>query len=355
MTNNPLCVALDILDPAIGKGEDSQRLTAAKCRGLLVGYDKRWKNAPYRIDDVECVLQSDLYNSETGKKSRTFRSAGKLDVRATEINTGRKVIFDHKTTSQDISDPGAPYWLQLVIEGQVSHYMLLEWLNGNKVDCGVWDVIRKPGISPKAIAKKDMVEIFRNAEYFDEDISDEDLSEIQETGRETLRMYSARLAFDCSMERPEWYFQRKEVPRLDEEIKEYAIDQWDEAQNIISARKNQRYPRSSGSCMAYGSACEYLGICTGHDNFDSGNWEERAWVHPELPIIDGSKGTEILTNSRIRCFQSCRRKHYYKYEMGMVKIDAEEKAALFFGNLFHQALEAYFLTLKQNQQKGITS
>lgn len=331
--------------------EPSERTIAAKCLGLMHGYDARWENAPYMVEYVERVVSSDLFNPETGRTSRTFSVSGKLDVGCTEVGTGRNVIFDHKTTSIDISDVNGPYWRQLVVEGQPTHYMLLEWLNQRKADYAVWDVVRKPGISPKKVEKKDKQTAVFSKVYFDQMLTAEDIEEFLETERETPAMYAARLAFDCVQERPQWYFQRRQVPRLDAEVLEYAKELWDHAQDIILARRNNRHPRNSGACMLYGSPCKYLGICSGHDSIDSENWTRAQWVHPELPVLE-SDGKEVLTNSRIRTFQTCRRKHQLQYEIGIQRIDEEEREALIFGSTFHEALEAYFLTLRAQQQKG---
>lgn len=354
--SKPLDAALEVLSPVLDDKDPTKALIAAKCVGLMHGYDARWLNAPYLIDGVEHVLTADLYNPTSQRKSRTFTTAGKLDVRATEISTGKKVIFDHKTTSEDISDPNSPYWRQLVVEGQATHYMLLEWLNGEKVDAAVWDVIRKPGISPKALLKAD-VQGYRSGyargevqQYFGYPLSADDMESVFADGRETIRMYAARLAADCISERPQWYFQRRTIPRLDGEVMDYARDQWDIGQDIIHARAEDRHPRNSGACMLYHSPCKYLGVCSGHDTIDSEKWVKRDFVHPELTQIGDGRGIEILTNSRMRTFQTCKRKHYYQYELGMDQVDAEERETLFFGNLFHEASEQFFLQLIKDQK-----
>jgi hypothetical protein len=349
----PLQAALEVMAPSLRNPDAGQRLIAAKCLGLMLGYDHRWRNAPYQIMDVECVLTSDLYNPETGRKSRSFILGGKLDVRALEKATLAKVLFDHKTCSQDIADPNAPYWRQLVIEGQVDHYMSLEWLNGNKVDAAVWDVLRKPGISPRILSKADAKEVLATGKYFDYELDKDDKDMFAEESRETAPMYAARLARDSSEERPEWYFQRRQVPRLDAEVRDYMQEVWGHGQDILVARSNNRWPRNSGACMLYGTPCKFLNVCSGYDTIDSPNWSTKAWVHPELPVLpDCDRGTDILTNSRIRCFQTCRKKHYFTYELGVEKLDEEEREALFFGNLFHAGLEQYFLQLKDLQGKG---
>ena len=318
---------------------DSQSpLVAAKCRALMVGYDARWIDAGYVPESAECVMTSDLYNPDTQSKSRSFRLAGKLDVRARYA--GRKILFDHKSTSQDITDPNAPYWRQLVVEGQVTHYMLLEWLNGEKCDDAVWDVIRKPAISPKKLTKAEIKAVVSLGEYFDLRVSEHCKQWfIAGNDRETVEMYEARLAHDCTKERPEWYFARKSIPRTDGEVLEYARELWQHSKDMLYSRQQARLPpRNSGACMLYGSPCKFLGICSGYDTPDSDRWQRKDSKHPELPMIDG----DILTNSRIRCFQTCRRKHYYEYELGIERQDEEEREALFFGTALHLALEAWW-------------
>lgn len=352
MNTVPLMSALEVVVPVLETGDDKQKLIAAKCVGLLRGYDHRWADAPYLIDGVESVMTSDLVNPKTNRKSRSFTIAGKLDVRATEIGTGAKILIDHKTTSDDISDLNAPYWRILVIEGQVSQYMLLEWLHGNRVDYGLWDVVRKPGICPKALSKTEAQGVLHCGEYLGYPLTDEELDSLRADGRETLMMYAERLAHDCIEERPDRYFQRRKVPRLDSELKEYADELWDHAQEILGARHSGRWPRNAGACFTHNSPCQYLGICSGYDTADSPEWKQRDWVHPELPQFSQTRGLEVLTNSRVKTFQTCRRKHQLRYELGIERTDEEEREAIFFGDLFHRALEQFFLALQIEQRKA---
>ncbi len=340
-TDNPrLAAAIDAINAFIGPNPDpSAALIAAKCRGLLAGYDFRWGNVPLQVEAVEYLIQSDLWNPETGRKSRSFTVAGKVDARLRDGN--RTIIVDHKTTSEDISDPNGPYWRQLVVEAQPTHYMLLEWLNGRKIDGAMWDVIRKPGISPKEIkTKREQSEILQFGQYFGRVMSHESLTQLAASGRETLEMYEARLAHDCGHERPQWFFQRRPVPRLDSEILDYARELWEHGQEMLHVRNTERYARNSGACMLYKSPCKYLGICSGHDTVDSDNWTRVACVHRELPL-EGD-GRDVLTNSRIRCFQTCRRKEYFTYELGLERQDEEEREALYFGSCWHAGQEAWW-------------
>lgn len=339
--------ALGAIDARTRRADDAQLLVAAKCRGLLAGYDARWHRGDCAPLYVEQHRESDLYNPETNRKSRALKIAGKLDVIA--VRHGRRVIIDHKTCSQDIADHDAPYWRQLVIEGQVNQYMLLEWLNGVMVDEAVWDVTRKPSISPKKLSKAERAGVTARRAYCGRDIGQASLDWLQTEERETLEMYEARLAYDCTTERPDWYFQRRTVPRLNAEVAEYAQELWEHGQELLHVRKTGRHVRNPGACMNYGMPCTFLGICSGHDTPDSDRWQKKPNVHVELPLINGD-GRDVLTNSRIRCFQTCRRKHFYQYELGIERQDEEEKEALYFGSLYHAGLNAWWSSFIQEPE-----
>lgn len=329
--------------------DDSQRLVAAKCRALLRGYDARWKNAGYVTVDVEKTLFAPLVNPETNAKSRTFELGGKLDVIAKY--QGRVGLIDHKTTTEDCTDPDAPYWRQLVVDGQASQYGILGWANGSKFEWTIWDVIRKPQTRPKKLTKAERASALAKSEYFGTKLSRQSTEALVVEESETVEMYEARLTHDCTQERPEWFYQRKPVPRVDHELVEYAQQQWDVAQDIITTRATERHHKNPGACMLYGTPCKFLGVCSGYDTIDSDNWQRKRHKHAEL----GDVGTrDVLSHSRIRCFQTCKRKHFYEYELAVERVNEEEREALFFGTLLHIGLEAWFRCFIEAEPVGVS-
>lgn len=341
--------AIDAIDLHATDDERGQ-LIAAKCRGLMHGYDARWRDAGWQTVSVEEEFQLPVVNPQTGRASRLWKQAGKFDGIITY--GGQNYLLEHKTTSEDVSDPDAPYWRRLAIDSQVSTYVLANWQAGRALHGTVYDVIRKPNIAPRKLSKADRANIVANGLYYGGKVPDYIRTEIAAgDDRECTTLYALRLASDTK-ERPEWYFQRQTIPRLDHEVMEWVRELWDVSQEISNANRLDRHYRNSDSCMQYNSPCQFLGICSGHDNPDSGNWVQRANVHPELNV-DDSRG--ILTNSRIRCFQSCRRKHFFRYQLGLERRDEEEKEALYFGSLLHCALEAwwlFFLESEDNHDNG---
>ena len=348
-TGETFMTALEAAIAAISANTTSapeSQLIAAKCRALVVGYDQRYRDATYMPLEVEQTTVVPLLNPQTNRPSRLFSLAGKLDVVCTYH--GQTILFDHKTTSLDIADPNSPYWRQLVVEAQASHYCLLKWISGTKIDGCVWDVLRKPSIAPKKLSKAEVRAVVSGLGYFGRSVSEHDKALVMQDERETPAMYESRLLRDCTEERPDWYFQRRSVPRLDADILDYASDLWQHAADITACRhvteRTGRWPQAnSGACMLYGSPCKFLGICSTYDTPDSDKWAHKTNVHTELPELRGD-GRNLLTNSRVRCFQTCRRKHHFEYELGIERIDEEERESLLFGRFWHIALQAWWST-----------
>lgn len=320
---------------------EQQLLIATKCSALLNGYHARWKDAGYQAEDIERFVSTSLVNPDTGRASRSFQVGGKLDLIAT-APSGERVLIDHKTTSLDIQDPNAPYWRQLAVEGQINHYALLLWLNGEKVDSIVWDVTRKPTISPKKLSKANRKAIASLGKYCDQQVSEATQRYVVNAERENLELYGIRLTHDCIHERPQWYFQRQPQPRLDVELLEYARELWSHGQDLLTTRQHERHTKNPGACMLYGSPCKFLGICSGHDIPESDKWQQKDCLHNELSDVLEDDGKDLLTNSRIRTFQTCKRKHFFEYELGIERQDEDEKEALYFGRLYHKGLDSWW-------------
>lgn len=323
---------------------------AATIRGLMVGYDARWSQVQTEIQLVECeqCFTAPLTNIDTGRISRTYTTAGKLDKIV--IEQGKKKLVDHKTTSSDISDPTSSYWRQLAVDSQASHYELLLLQNGVTLDGIVWDVVRKPGIRPKQIAAKTLKQLQSEAVYCGFNVSTDTLSWLAEgNDRENGELYGYRVAEECVND-PDKYFARRSNPRTREQIAEYAKELWGMAKDMRSAELNDGHFRNSGACFNYGSACEFLNLCSGCDTPDSDRWQKKPSKNPELP--EGIGGSSVLTNSRLRTFATCRRKHYYQYVLGIERFDAERREALYFGSVFHEALDAWWKANDERQSDG---
>ncbi len=157
--------------------------------------------------------------------------------------------------------------------------------------------------------------------------------------RENAELYMLRLCQEVTENR-ERYFARRSVVRTNSELAEYSRELWDAADSMRTARNEGTHYRNPSSCMNYGTPCVFLGVCSGHDSIESDNWRARPSRHRELEY-EGDGG-DLITNSRLKSFLSCRRKHLYEYEIGVEKADAEEREALYFGTCWHAAVDTYW-------------
>ena len=281
-----------------------------------------------------------------GPKHNTFQAVGKKDVIVTDCDD-RRHIMDHKTTSESL-DIDSTHWAQLEIEGQASLYLLSELYMGREVTGAIWDMLKKPGIRPKGLTEKVRAEITSLGTYCGFDVSDQAKQHAMTKGnRETAELFEYRVARG-TLDNPDKYFCRRPVYRLADEMLEYAQDLWQIATDIVNTRRTGRHLKNHGACMNYGSACNFLGLCRGLDNPDSPKWRKKRFVHNELKTLDGD-GRDMLSASRISCFLTCRRKHYYQYELGIERADRDESDALYIGNLIHAALEAWWNHFKKEE------
>lgn len=332
-----LQAAIQAINSEVADDNDNdQQLIAAKCRALMVGYHRQWALALWEIVSVEEVFHSPIVNPQTGAASRTFTLAGKFDGIIQRDEEG--YLLEHKTTSEEIADPSAAYWHRLAVDSQISVYLLANWQAERGLHGTVYDVVRKPTIRPRRLSSADKKEIRDCGIYHGLPVSG-DCADLE---AESIKLYELRLTADV-LERPERYFQRRIIPRLDDELLEFASELWDVSKSLLEARSQDRHYRNDVACRLYGSTCEYLPLCAGHDSIDSDNWQFVENVHRELPLLTEDAGRSVLANSRIRCFKTCRRQHYLRYELGVRgRDDEQEPDALYFGRLWHTAQEAWW-------------
>lgn len=221
----------------------------AKVYGLLKGYFRHWESTQWKVLACEQILSAPLINPATGKASRNFTYGGKLDL-IVELPDGRTALVEHKTT-QDSLKEDADLWPWLRIDSQTSLYWNLCHDNGWKIDTVIYDGIRKPAIRLKV--------------------------------SEEPKDYMLRLAAD-TIDRPEFYYVRREIPRMQADLDEAREDLWAGQQLINFSQKNNAWKKVTSQCLKMGT-CGYLKICIGDHDLNDGpplGYEITKAIHPEL-------------------------------------------------------------------------
>ena len=181
-----------------------------------------------------------------------------------------------------------------MIDSQISIYWAAAHAKGHAIETTIYDVIRKPTIAPRQIPllDSDGIKIVLDAngdratkkDGSPRQSADSKLGYVMQTRQETPTEYGERLTLDIG-QRPDFYYARQEIPRLQADLDEGAWDVWQTAKMIRECQKFNRWPRNTSACVGFGR-CQYFKLCTGGYDPQSSETPDGFVVvdnvHPEL-------------------------------------------------------------------------
>jgi hypothetical protein len=226
----------------------------ATCEVMLIAYTALYGEQTLETVCVEQSFEVPLVNPETGVASRTYRIGGKFDGIARDGD--RLVVVEHKTTASDI-EQGSLYWKRVqTLDTQVSLYLAGARAAGYAVEACLYDVARKPGLKPLKATPEE-------SRKWTKPTKADPTPRIyanQREHNETPEEYAQRVADDIA-ERPERYFSRAEIVRLEKDDDGHAYDTWQQARMMREAELAGYAPKNPDSCSAF-SGCPYLPVCS---------------------------------------------------------------------------------------------
>lgn len=228
----------------------------------------------FEVVENEQVFEVPIRNPESGRATPNWKNAGKRD-RVLRLRDARLALQEYKTTTDDIS-PGSDYWLRLRLDQQVSRYVLAAREAGHDIRTVVYDVTRRPQLRPlKATPIEDRKFTKAGTLYANQRLLDETPSEYGDRVQAAI------------VEAPEKHFQRHEIARTDDDIREFEQELWDTQKLLSDCRRHDRWYRNANACtMPW--RCDYLSICAEPDLVErlKTGWLppgfKRAEKHPEL-------------------------------------------------------------------------
>ena len=250
---------------------------AVVVRNLLTAYFWFWERediAP-NLRPVKYVATEQAFSlplrSPTGKKSRTWTLAGKMD-KIVELADGRLALMEHKTTSESI-EPDADYWKPLTLDAQISLYFAAAKSLGYNIDTILYDVTSKPSLRPRDATPIEKRKFKKDGTLYAN----------QRAEDESIDAYAERLWADI-VAAPETYFARQEIPRTSADLEDFHDDLWSLSQLMHAARKNGWHPRNPSACRKWGRLCEHAGHCATFrkDGAVPTGFEVVNDLHPEL-------------------------------------------------------------------------
>jgi len=285
---------------ALGQAQDIDELAAATLWGLLAGYAQHYGGSPELLRSVE-VLHREVEFETQIDGSRTFKAAGKIDGLG-RLADGRLCVVEYKTTSSSL-DADSDYWLRLRADTQILMYVAAARAMGWDVFTVVYDVTRKPAIRPRRVPRFD-------ADGFKVVVDNETAARVflangkprqaagegqtLQTDQETPEAFGQRL-YEDAMANPGFYFCRREVPVLADDLEEFADLRVQVSRMILDRRAQQRrmdagtpwraWPRHVNGMQCPG--CEFAGFCLQNSIPDLN--------HPPAGYAVGAAHTELNT------------------------------------------------------------
>lgn len=255
---------------ALEEGEfDAFDLVKAEC--LMAGYTARWCDEPYETIAVEKRFDT--------RHGDAFDLHGSIDAIARNLADASIIHnVESKTTSQDIS-AGSNYWRRVIaLDSQVSTYMVASREMGYDVRDTIYDVTRKPEIVPLKATPEE-------SRKYTKPTKAEPIPRLYKGQREedeTLDEYRDRLAADI-VARPDWYYARQTIVRLEHDDEEHAKDVVATAEMIAHAEERGAWPRSPNACERYRRLCDFFEVCSGETTIEDGTrFESKVSQHEEL-------------------------------------------------------------------------
>jgi len=266
---------------------------------LVCGYVWRWSATKLEFLATELPFELPLRNPETNGTTPNFALAGKIDG-IVRMEDGRLAVIEHKLLSEDVASD-SQLWRRLRIDHQISMYVLAARRLGYPVDTVLYNVSCKPTIKPTLIPVLDKLGAKIVLNQFGDRVKTEKGCWRQtgdtakgyalQTRPMTADEWGEKLAVDI-VEKPERYYARMEIPRLDQDLEEYESDLWDIQKSIRDAQLNNRWFKTCNKNTC--GFCSYFDLCsTGWNQTDSvpDGFIRLSDVNPELGRTDNDNST----------------------------------------------------------------
>ena len=256
-------------------------------RAMLKGYARQFPTERFRVLALEKEFLVPLVNPATGRASRKLMLAGKVDGLVQQ--DGQVWLLEHKTASVVDGD----YLERLPMDLQVHLYALCaERAWGFQVAGVLYNPLLKIQLKQaqgetegefeerraalRAKSKTGKTSAKRQMPESDEDFHERLLARYQDPG----------------------VFMRQEVFICRSRLRELAREVWDLGQDILRARREDRFLRNTESCYRKDRRCAYVPLCrSGECPLVRENFFRREAPHQELTLCGSSPALRDLNET----------------------------------------------------------
>lgn len=260
---------------------------------LVCGYAWRWQESGIQFIAAEMSFELPLVNPETGKSTPIWNLAGKIDG-IVRLLDGRLAVLETKLLGDDISQDSS-FWRRLRIDHQISLYVIAARRLGYDVDTVLYNVARKPTIKPVDVPildenKQKVVLDERRERVFNKNGSPKQTGSTEfgwyvQSRAMTPEEWGEKLNDDIAS-RPNFYFHRNEVPRLDADLRAFEQEIWEVQQTIRDAQNKDRWYRTVNRHTC--DFCPVFDLCSNPSFVADGElpsgYVRVTDIHPELGV-----------------------------------------------------------------------
>ena len=246
-----LWTVLDFLDRQfpLRAGDPVQKAGWQLARAMITGYAARYPREDFEIVAVELPFTGEIRNPDTGRLSKTFSMAGKVD--GIVKRSDGLYLLEHKTASTIDS----AYLDRLWTDTQIALYAHQLRQLGYPIVGVIYNVLLKSRLQQKAGETEAEFELRRL-----------ELAAKNKSGRSTAQRqlpesdeeFQARL--NAWYERPE-AFHREHIYLSDERLAMLQEEVWEVTQQYLDARRRGKWLMNTSHCFSYQRPCEYLPYC----------------------------------------------------------------------------------------------
>lgn len=237
---------------------------------LMVYHQWRWQHEPIEHIETEKAFALPLVNPATGRRTNNFDDHGKIDG-IVRVADGRLLVREIKLLGEDISQ-GADIWTRLRLDNQITRYLGAARQLGYEVDAVLFDCTRKPASRPTPVPllDDDGLKVVLDADdnrVFNKPLKDGTAKPRQTADTELgYRILTRPMSADewqqklCAdiFERPDNYYHRQEVARLDDTLLQYRQEVWDIQRDVRDAELHDKHYRTVDKHCTH---CPYFSIC----------------------------------------------------------------------------------------------
>lgn len=269
-----LAETLELIERACASQRQAPEVQAAQhlATAMMLSYAVRYAEESFTVVALEQTFSGPLYNPETGKPSRTFALAGKVDG-IVEMG-GELFLLEHKTAATLDGAYLEKLWMDLQI---LLYAYALERYLGLRIAGVIYNILVKAKLrqghgETEAEFRQRAAELAAN--------NKSGKSTAQRKYPESDADYQGRLRAKYTeagmFHREIIYFSREQRAEVEAEL-------WLLSQQFLQARRHGWFFRNTGHCFHYGSPCAYYPLCraNGAEHVIANLYEHRA-PHEEL-------------------------------------------------------------------------